>query len=453
MTVRARRRQPAHSIGLRSHVFVSTITLCSLVRQDGTAFTHKARILPRPRRTPAQPEVRRAAREVPAVAEGGCTILVGRARWRPCWPRPTAEKGLARSTGISSSPLFDSDPGRGGEELPPVRESQQPLGRHLEGCRIGFDLGGTDRKCAAVIDGKVVFSDEVVWDPYSEKNPWYHFDGINDTLRRAAAHLPRIDAIGGSAAGVYVNNEPGWARSTAASPSPTSTATSAASSARCSSGGRGALRGRERRRGDRARRLHVPEGERGPRLLHGNERRRRLRDAGGQHHLLAQRAGLRADRLPRRRAGRRVVGRLRLRGAVLLAAGGEPATAGGGHRGARGDAARRAPRRGAEADGPGRLPGPEDLRDDRHVLRLRDRALRPVLRHRERARAGPGHVRGGRRGHPRRRPAGPEGRVPGARGDDPPADAGREGQAPRPGDRGGEPARRLKERERRSGRR
>ena len=57
------------------------------------------------------------------------------------------------------------------KKLPPARETQQPLGRHLDGCRIGFDLGGTDRKCAAVIDGKVVFSDEVVWNPYFEKDP------------------------------------------------------------------------------------------------------------------------------------------------------------------------------------------------------------------------------------------------------------------------------------------
>ena len=28
-----------------------------------------------------------------------------------------------------------------------------------------------------------------------------------DSLRRAAEHLPRIDAIGGSAAGVYVDNQ------------------------------------------------------------------------------------------------------------------------------------------------------------------------------------------------------------------------------------------------------
>ena len=93
------------------------------------------------------------------------------------------------------------------DALPQPRESSIPLGRNLEGCRIGFDLGGSDRKCAALIDGKVVFSEEVAWDPYFESDPQYHLDGINASLRRAAARLPRVDAIGGSAAGVYVNNE------------------------------------------------------------------------------------------------------------------------------------------------------------------------------------------------------------------------------------------------------
>ena len=90
--------------------------------------------------------------------------------------------------------------------LPPERSRTQPLGRHLDGCRIGFDLGGSDRKVAAIQDGKVVFSEEVVWNPYHQPDVQYHLDGILDSLRKAAAHLPRVDAIGGSAAGVYVNN-------------------------------------------------------------------------------------------------------------------------------------------------------------------------------------------------------------------------------------------------------
>lgn len=92
------------------------------------------------------------------------------------------------------------------KDLPPEKNSTTPLGRNLDGCRIGFDLGGSDRKVAAVIEGKVVFSEEKVWDPYFQKDPEYHFAGIMDSLKSAAAHMPRVDAIGGSAAGVYVNN-------------------------------------------------------------------------------------------------------------------------------------------------------------------------------------------------------------------------------------------------------
>jgi predicted NBD/HSP70 family sugar kinase len=93
------------------------------------------------------------------------------------------------------------------EAAPVESETAAPLGRHLDGFRIGFDLGASDRKCAAVADGKVIFSDEVAWNPSAQADPQYHFDGIHDSLKRAAAHLPRVDAIGGSAAGVYVNNE------------------------------------------------------------------------------------------------------------------------------------------------------------------------------------------------------------------------------------------------------
>ena len=91
-------------------------------------------------------------------------------------------------------------------DLPPPRSTTTPLGRHWNGCRIGFDLGASDRKAAAVKDGQAVFSEEIVWHPVPQTDPQWHFDQIMDSLKRAAAHLPRVDAIGGSAAGVYVNN-------------------------------------------------------------------------------------------------------------------------------------------------------------------------------------------------------------------------------------------------------
>ena len=92
------------------------------------------------------------------------------------------------------------------KDLPPPRATTTPLGRHWNGCRIGFDLGASDRKAAAVQDGKAVFSEETVWDPVPQPDPQWHFDQIMDSLKRAAEHLPRVDAIGGSSAGVYVNN-------------------------------------------------------------------------------------------------------------------------------------------------------------------------------------------------------------------------------------------------------
>ena len=92
------------------------------------------------------------------------------------------------------------------DQLPDGTDTAAPLGRHLDGYRIGFDLGASDRKVAAVIEGKVVFSEEVPWTPKKQTDPQWHFNEIMDSLKRASEHLPRVDAIGGSSAGVYVNN-------------------------------------------------------------------------------------------------------------------------------------------------------------------------------------------------------------------------------------------------------
>ncbi len=92
------------------------------------------------------------------------------------------------------------------DELPAEKSNSESVGRHLEGCRIGFDAGGSDRKVSAVIDGESVFSEEVVWFPKVTADPDYHFQGIVDAMKTAAAHMPRVDAIGVSSAGIYINN-------------------------------------------------------------------------------------------------------------------------------------------------------------------------------------------------------------------------------------------------------
>jgi predicted NBD/HSP70 family sugar kinase len=185
----------------------------ALCRPDGTAFRWDGRILSSS--TSNDPlTLRHLERHLKFLLwqKGGNRVLIAGA--------PDVAAALARIFSKTGARSFDWDfignkifgapitvesvePG----SLPEANDSVMSLGRHLDGCRIGFDLGGSDRKCAAVIDGQVVFSEEIVWDPYFQSDPNYHIDGIHDSLLRAAAHLPRVDAIGGSSAGVYVNNE------------------------------------------------------------------------------------------------------------------------------------------------------------------------------------------------------------------------------------------------------
>ena len=91
-------------------------------------------------------------------------------------------------------------------DAPKDKSSASPVGRHLDGCRIGFDAGGSDRKVSAVIDGESVYSEEVVWFPKTNSDPDYHYQGILDAMKTAASKMPRVDAIGVSSAGVYIDN-------------------------------------------------------------------------------------------------------------------------------------------------------------------------------------------------------------------------------------------------------
>ena len=94
------------------------------------------------------------------------------------------------------------------DACPAVNEVAQPMGGNMEGCRIGFDAGGSDRKVSAVIDGQSVYSEEVVWFPKLESDPDYHFGHIVEAFKTAASKMPRVDAIGVSSAGVFIGNSP-----------------------------------------------------------------------------------------------------------------------------------------------------------------------------------------------------------------------------------------------------
>lgn len=185
----------------------------ALSRSDGTVFHHETRLLG-PGHAETALNLRHTERLLKFLLwqKGGSRVTIAGA--------PEIARALAEIYGPAGARAFDAEfMGRrvygetfsvkaaGFDELPGVHSHTQPVGRQLAGCRIGFDLGGSDRKAAALIDGRVVYSEEIRWDPYFQANPEYHLAGVQDSLERAARHLPRVDAIGGSAAGIYVNNE------------------------------------------------------------------------------------------------------------------------------------------------------------------------------------------------------------------------------------------------------
>ena len=92
------------------------------------------------------------------------------------------------------------------DEVPAQKNNSVRVGGYLNGCRIGFDAGGSDRKVSAVIDGEVVYSEEVVWNPKITSDPTYHYNEILTAMKTAASKMPTVDAIGVSSAGVVVNN-------------------------------------------------------------------------------------------------------------------------------------------------------------------------------------------------------------------------------------------------------
>jgi len=185
----------------------------ALLRADGTASVHHDHLL-----SAFHPAAEHTWRYVERLLKfllwqkGGCQVLVAGADdiagalariYSPAGARAfdhafMGEKVFGRAFSVESRTFA---------RLPAANDTSLAMGRNLAGYRIGFDLGGSDRKAAALIHGQVVYSEEIPWDPYFQTDPAYHLAGVQDSLERAAAHLPQIDAIGGSAAGVYVNNE------------------------------------------------------------------------------------------------------------------------------------------------------------------------------------------------------------------------------------------------------
>ena len=94
------------------------------------------------------------------------------------------------------------------EACPASNEVPESIGGYMDGCRIGFDAGGSDMKVSAVVNGETIFSEEVVWLPKLNEDPEYHFQHIVGAMKLAAEKMPRVDAIGVSSAGTFIGNAP-----------------------------------------------------------------------------------------------------------------------------------------------------------------------------------------------------------------------------------------------------
>lgn len=186
----------------------------AVLRPDGTGMVHTESILTNDDDESMELNFRLVERVVKFLlwSCGGTRVVLENS---PSLARALAEhyrEGGKREFDVDYSRRFFGETltisSESSETFPTPRETEDADSKiGLKGNRIGFDLGGSDRKCAAVIDGKVVFSEEVTWDPYFQSDPNYHREGIIDSIRLAAAHLPKVDAIGGSAAGVYVDSK------------------------------------------------------------------------------------------------------------------------------------------------------------------------------------------------------------------------------------------------------
>ncbi len=144
---------------------------------------------------------------------GGCQVFIGGPRcigehisrvYSASGPRAFDYDFMGKQVYERPFTVVACDP----DQVPPARESGKRLGRNLDGYRIGFDLGASDRKVSAVVNGEAIYSEEVVWEPRKHSDPDYHYREIMTALRTAATKMPRVDAIGGSSAGIYIDNRP-----------------------------------------------------------------------------------------------------------------------------------------------------------------------------------------------------------------------------------------------------
>ena len=270
----------------------------ALEQADGSVFHFETRLLPSSHTHSAgncRPP--RAIRQVPS-------LVTRRLADATSTRRPTIAARLAahyRETlpEVRLAPRRPADVRSSTRDRPHARPAAGTRGDQaarpsLDGCRIGFDLGGSDRKVAAVIDGPCRLQRRDGLGSVPQAGSAISLRRDHGFAHKAAAHLPRVDAIGGSAAGVYVNNRVKVGRCFAVFRKMCSTPACMNCFLTSQSLAQRAVGSRQRWRGHGARRLDVARTELDSWHCLWHQHGRRLRHARWQHHLVAQRTGVRA---------------------------------------------------------------------------------------------------------------------------------------------------------------
>ncbi len=92
------------------------------------------------------------------------------------------------------------------DKVPEPKENTKAIRHQKNGCRIGLDAGGSALKVSAVVNGTTVHTEKLLWQPKLNSNPDYHYNEILKALKSAAACMPKVDAVGVSSAGIFINN-------------------------------------------------------------------------------------------------------------------------------------------------------------------------------------------------------------------------------------------------------
>ncbi len=141
---------------------------------------------------------------------GGAEILIeGRSEFVERLKSEYSENGTRAFDCRFMKDVFGSFCIKSVESINYLADKNAKLGFTLsaKGKRIGFDAGGSDRKTCALIDGKVIYSEEAVWRPKTCADYAYHKNEIKTAIAKALNKIGGVDYIGISTAGIVIDGE------------------------------------------------------------------------------------------------------------------------------------------------------------------------------------------------------------------------------------------------------